>query len=130
MLWKPPEASQSVPGVSRSLQECFRAPSSGFLAPCNMSQSVPECLTGSNGLQDIRDVSEKALQRTRMPECLHMARKSRASHSSMLPQVLVKITPITSIANGVIVAILSLVTLSATTIQTISIARGESAPSC
>ena len=195
MLWKPPEASQSVPEVSRNVSEhppagswhpsrCPKASQSVRPGLCQwpprdpgrvwkgsttdphaqmsahsspvkrprasqksprMSQStlqrpgtlqkVPKRprvsdLAFANGLQDIRDVSGKALQRTRMPECLHMARQSRASHSPMLPQVLVKITPITSIANGVILAILSLVILSATTIQTISRARGASAPSC
>ena len=124
-LQKRPRASQKCPGMSQSTLQ--RAP--GTL------QNVPKRprasdLAFANGLQDIRDVSGKALQRTRMPECLHMARQSRASHSPMLPQVLVKITPITSIANGVILAILSLVILSATTIQTISRARGASAPSC
>ena len=124
-LQKRPRASQKSPGMSQSNLQ--RAP--GTL------QNVPKRPRVSdwafaNGLQDIRDASGKALQRTRMPECLHMARQSRASHSSMLPQVLVKITPITSIANGVILAILSLVILSATTIQTISRARGASAPSC
>ena len=78
----------------------------------------------ANGLQEVWDVSGKALQRTQMPKCLHMACRSRACHSSMLPHVLVKIIPITTIANGVIVAILSLVTLSATTIQTKRSARG------
>ena len=79
----------------------------------------------ADGLQEIWDVSGKALQRTQMPKCLHMARRSRASHSSMLPPVLVKLIPITSIANGVTVAILSIATLSATTIQNISSARGN-----
>ena len=121
---KRPRASQKSPRMSQST-----------LQRPGTFQNVPKRprvsdLAFANGLQDIRDVSGKALQRTRMPECLHMARQSRASHSSMLPQVLVKITPITSIANGVILAILSLVILSATTIQTISRARGASAPSC
>ena len=30
----------------------------------------------ANGLQEIRDVSGKALQRTQMPKCLHIARRS------------------------------------------------------
>ena len=124
-LRKRPRASQKSPGMSQSTLQ--RAP--GTL------QNVPKRPRVSdwafaNGLQDIRDVSGKALHRTRMPGCLHMARQSRAPHSSMLPQVPVKITSITSIANGVILAILSLVILSATTIQTISMARGASAPSC
>ena len=122
---KRPRASQKSPGMSQSTLQ--RAP--GTL------QNVPKRPRVSdwafaNGLQDIRDVSGKALHRTRMPGCLHMARQSRAPHSSMLPQVPVKITSITSIANGVILAILSLVILSTTTIQTISMARGASAPSC
>ena len=121
---KRPRASQKSPRMSQST---LQRP--GTLQNVPKRPRVSD-LAFANGLQDIRDVSGKALQRTRMPECLHMARQSRASHSSMLPQVLVKITPITSIANGVILAILSLVILSATTIQTISRARGASAPSC
>ena len=124
-LRKRPRASQKSPGMSQSTLQ--RAP--GTLQNVPKRPRVSD-LAFANGLQDIWDVSGKALQRTRMPECLHMARQSRASHSSMLPQVFVKITPITSIANGVILAILSLVILSATTIQTISRARGASAPSC
>ena len=46
MLWKPPEASQTVLERPRSLQECLRAPSSGLLAPFKMSQSVAECPAG------------------------------------------------------------------------------------
>ena len=112
----------------------FLEDSDSLVVSLKLFQSVLECF-GSlrkrpRAFQEIWDVSGKALQRSRMPKCLHMARRSRASHSSVLPQVLVKIIPITSIANGAIVAILSLVTLSETTIQTISIARGEPAPSC
>ena len=100
---KRPGAPQKSPGMSQSTLQ--RAPST--------LQNVPKRPRMSdwvfaNGLQDIRDFSGKFLQRTRMPECLHMARPSRASHSSMLPLIFVKIIPMTSIANGVTVAVLSI----------------------
>ena len=68
---KRPGAPQKSPGMSQSTLQ--RAP--GTL------QDVPKRRRVSgrafaNGLQEIRDVSGKALQRTHMPKCLHIARRS------------------------------------------------------
>ena len=70
-LQKRPKAPQKSPGMSKSTLQ--RAP--GTL------QDVPKRRRVSgrafaNGLQEIRDVSGKALQRTQMPKCLHIARRS------------------------------------------------------
>ena len=73
-LQKRPKASRSAPEVSRNVSEHHPAGSWHL-------QDVPKRprVSGrafANGLQEIRDVSGKALQRTQMPKCLHIARRS------------------------------------------------------
>lgn len=106
-LWERPRAPWSVLGAARSVPEASRNvleyPSHGLLAPFRTSQSVPECLTEPFTMASKR--SRKCLGRLEMPNCLHMAPRSRTSYSCTLPQVLVKIIPIMSIATGVIVTI-------------------------
>ena len=61
--------------------------------------------------------------------CLHSAPHACAYHSSVLPQVLVNIIPIMSIATGAIRASVALVTLRATIMQTMNSANGATAAS-
>ena len=108
--WSALEASRSVPERLRNVQECLRAPSSGLLAPHKMSQSVPECLTGS--LQMASKISGTCLGRFyNGPGCPNVCTwlASRVLLTPLcFPLIFVIIIPMTSIANGVTVAVLSI----------------------